>query len=104
MAYFKESEIYNGNESDKVRFVFSENNLKYDLTRKQFYTFIKEMNFCVAPNGAVFSQNKEGVLCEYMREIFAQRSSHRSDIKNLHAENEKLRKELDELEKLLSTV
>lgn len=102
MAYFKDGEVYTGNDEDKLKFVFSKNGLKYDLTRKQFYIFIKEMNFCVAPNGAVFSQDKEGVLCEYMREVFAQRSSHRSDIKSLHKENEKLKKELDELKKLLS--
>ena len=81
MAYFKSSDIYNGADDDKVKFVFARENLKYDLTRKQFKKFIKEMNYCVAPNGCVFTQSKPGVFAQYMAEVFAQRSAIRKEIK-----------------------
>ena len=81
MAYFKSGEVYNGSESDGVKFVFAKDNLKYDLTRRQFNRFIKEMNYCIAPNGCVFRQDIPGVFAQYMAEVFEQRSSIRKEIK-----------------------
>ena len=81
MAYFKKGDAYNGEDSNPVSFVFTKDNLKYDLNRGQFNKFIKEMNFCVAPNGCVFSQSTPGVFAQYMAEVFARRSAIRKEIK-----------------------
>lgn len=81
MAYFKSGGVYEGEDSDKLKFVFARDNLKYDLTRAQFKRFIKEMNYCVAPNGCVFRQDVLGVFAQYMSEVFEQRSSIRKEIK-----------------------
>lgn len=81
MAYFKSGEVYNGSENDGIKFVFAKDNLKYDLTRGQFNKFIKDMNYCVAPNGCVFRQDIPGVFAQYMAEVFEQRSSIRKEIK-----------------------
>lgn len=104
MAYFKNGTLYEGEDSDEVTVVFVKDNLKYNLKRKQFQRFIKEMNFCVAPNGCIFNQTKIGVFPEFMTEGFAQRSKERQEIKKIQRENENLQKELVELEKLLSNM
>ena len=88
MAYFKTGDIYKGESTDKVKVIFSKNNLKYELNRTQFNKFIKDMNFCVAPNGCVFSQNVPGVFAQYMAEVFAERSSIRKEIKEHNKELE----------------
>lgn len=97
MAYFKNGDVYNGENSDAVNFVFAKDNLKYDLNRAQFKKFIKEMNFCVAPNGCVFKQDVPGVFAQYMAEVFKQRSAERKKIKENNKEIEQLQKELDKL-------
>ena len=88
MAYFNSGDTYNGESTDKVKFIFSKNNLKYELNRSQFNKFIKDMNFCIAPNGCVFSQNVPGVFAQYMAEVFADRSAIRKEIKEHNKELE----------------
>ena len=88
MAYFKNGGVYEGSDSDSLKFVFARENLKYDLTRSQFKKFIKDMNYCVAPNGCVFSQNVPGVFAQYMAEVFEKRSAIRKEIKEHNKELE----------------
>lgn len=88
MAYFSNGDTYNGESSDNVKFIFTKDNLKYDLTRSQFRRFIEEMNYCIAPNGCVFKQNVPGVFAQYMAEVFAQRSAIRKEIKQHNKELE----------------
>ena len=88
MAYFKSGGVYEGDDNDSLKFVFTKDNLKYDLTRAQFKRFIKEMNYCMAPNGCVFKQNTPGVFAQYMAEVFAQRSAIRKEIKEHNKELE----------------
>lgn len=88
MAYFNNNDAYKGESNDKVKFVFTKDKLKYDLTRAQFNKFIKEMNYCVAPNGCVFKQNVQGVFAQFMSEVFAQRSAVRKEIKEHNKELE----------------
>lgn len=104
MAYFKTGSTYEGSDDDKLKFVFTKNGLKYDLNRKQFKKFIKEMNFCVAPNGCVFDQSKPGVFAQYMAEVFAQRSAIRKEIKEHNKELEtcKDKKRIEELKGLIT--
>lgn len=88
MAYFKNGGVYEGENNDSLQVVFSKNKVKYDLNRLQFKKFIKEMNFCVAPNGCIFDQSKPGVFAQYMSEVFAQRSQIRKEIKEHNKELE----------------
>jgi DNA polymerase elongation subunit (family B) len=97
MTYFKEGGIYEGSPQDKVKLVLTQDNLKYDLTRAQLKRFLKEMDYCMAPNGCIFKQNVQGVLCEYMSEVFSQRSAERKKIKENNKEIEQLQKELEKL-------
>lgn len=97
MTYFKEGGIYEGSPQDKVKLVLTQDNLKYDLTRAQLKRFLKEMDYCIAPNGCIFKQNVQGVLCEYMSEVFSQRSAERKKIKENNKEIEQLQKELEKL-------
>jgi hypothetical protein len=55
------------------------------------------MDYCIAPNGCIFKQNVQGVLCEYMSEVFSQRSAERKKIKENNKEIEQLQKELEKL-------
>lgn len=97
MAYFKSGGVYAGDDNDRLKFVFAKDNIKYDLTRAQFKRFINEMNYCVAPNGTVFRQDIQGVLCEYMSEVFQERSNVRKEIKENNKEIERLQQELNKL-------
>ena len=97
MAYFKQGTVYDGEANDKVTFIFAKDNLKYDLSRGQFNRFVKEMNYCIAPNGCVFAQDVPGVFAQYMAEVFANRSEVRKKIKENNKEIEQLQKELEKL-------
>lgn len=84
MAYFSCNNVYNGDNNDICKLVLTQKGIKYELTRLQFQKFIKEMNYCVAPNGCIFRQDIEGVFPQYMREVFAMRANDRSKIKEIN--------------------
>lgn len=84
MVYFSHGDVYNGNSEDQCKLVLTQKGLKYDLKRFQFKEFIKEMNYCVAPNGCIFRQDVEGVFPQYMREVFAMRANDRNEIKKIN--------------------
>lgn len=107
MVYFTSGDVYNGDEYDSCKVILTRERVKYDLKRFQFRKFIKDMNYCLAPNGCIFRQDIEGVFPQYMREVFAMRADDRSKIKKINkvletlqdtiliSENQNLRNSLD---------
>lgn len=84
MVYFTSGDVYNGDDYDSCKVILTRERMKYDLKRFQFRKFIKEMNYCLAPNGCIFRQDIEGVFPQYMREVFAMRAEDRSKIKEIN--------------------
>ena len=100
MAYFNNNNPYFGNDDDVCKIVLTRDGLKYELKRFQYKKFIKEMNYCVAPNGCIFRQDIEGIFPQYMREEFAKRKKDRSQIFEIDRKLETINDE-DEISKLL---
>lgn len=102
MAYFENplEPVYNRAEDEKCLLKLR-NGKEYNMTYKQLKEFLKQFDFIISANGTIFSQKTQGVLAQFMDEIYAKRKATNNHKKKLQAENAKLEKELEYLKSLL---
>lgn len=96
MAYFKLGRVYGDNPEDELTLNLV-NGRKMDIKRRQLDLIIKEKNLVMSANGALFRQDFEGVLPQFMREVYDWRLDAKAIKKKLVKENEKLKEELKQL-------
>lgn len=101
MAYFKLGGVYGDNPEDELTLRLV-NGRKLEIKRAQLQKIIKEKNLVLSANGALFRQDFEGVLPQFMREVYEWRLEAKKVKRKLEKENEKLGEELKELEAQLA--
>lgn len=77
------------------------NGLEKRLKKSDILAAVKKNNLIITSTGSIFSQKKEGILPQFMREVFTDRSAAKKKMKQLKAENVKLAKELKKLKAML---
>lgn len=89
--------MYGGEPTDRLTLYLS-NHQHYELTRGKLQYLIQAKDLILSANGCLFSQKKEGIFPEFIRDIFSKRVNVKSQIKRLNKENEKLENKLKQLQ------
>lgn len=92
--------VYNGLPDDELT-ITMDNGKKYELTREKLDFLIQQKNLVMSANGCLFTQDREGLFPQFMREVYSKRVAVRKEIKALNMENEKMENEIEELQKKL---
>ena len=85
-------------DDDSIIKIVTVKGLEYKLTYENFKKFINENNLTLAANGCIFRQDIEGLLPQYMREIYSDRKAARDRIKKNNKKIEEYEKQLAEKE------
>jgi DNA polymerase elongation subunit (family B) len=93
-------DVYHGLPDDELT-ITMDNGKRYELTREKLEYLIQQKNLVMSANGCLFTQNKEGLFPQFMREVYSKRVAVRKEIKVLQQENEKMENEIKELEEAL---
>ena len=93
-------DMYKGFPEDKLELVLTSGQ-KYNLTREKLQYLIKQKDLILSANGSLFSQSKEGIFPEFIRDIFSKRVEVKKEIKRLNRENEKIENKIKKLQKQL---
>lgn len=93
-------DMYKGFPEDKLELVLTSGQ-KYKLTREKLQYLIKQKDLILSANGSLFSQSKEGIFPEFIRDIFSKRVEVKKEIKRLNRENEKIENKIKKLQKQL---
>lgn len=91
---YKLADLYEGNPDDEGTFRLASGRV-LDVTREQINTLIKSKDLVLSANGALFRQDSEGLLAQFMREIYAKRVEVKAEMKVLNKEAATLQEELD---------
>lgn len=78
------------------------NGLEKKMKKKDVMAVIKKHDLIITSSGSIFSQAKEGILPQFMREVFTNRKAAKDKMKALKAENKELKEEIKNLEEMLS--
>lgn len=73
------------------------NGLEKKLKKKDIINAVMKNDFIITSSGSIFSQRKEGILPQFMREVFERRHKAKDDMKALKKENAKLKEEIEKL-------
>ena len=93
-------DMYKGEKEDKLTIELA-NGQQYKLTRDKLEYLIKEKDLILSANGCLFSQIKEGIFPEFIRDVFSKRVDVKGQIKKLNKENEKIENKIKKLKKRL---
>lgn len=77
------------------------NGLEKKLKKKDVVDTVKKHNLIVTSTGSIFSQSKEGILPQFMREVFTDRDAAKTKMKQLKKDNVKLKAEIKKLKAML---
>lgn len=103
MCYFKnDATVANYQDFDNEVKLVATSGKVYNLSTQELHKLIKDKNLCIAFNGCLFRQDKEGILPQFMREVFTARTNTKNKIKSINQHNEKLELELEKLKTQLS--
>lgn len=94
-------DMYKGDPDDEVELELVSGR-RYNIKRADLQQVIKKKDLILCANGCLFSQEKEGIFPEFVRQVFAQRVEAKNNIKKLNKENEKIEKKLKKLRKQLT--
>lgn len=100
MARFKLGKVYGDDPNDEL-LLDLENGRKVEMKRYQLDKLIKTKDLIMSANGALFRQDFEGILPQFMREVYDNRVAVKKQIKELNKENEELENELAGLKRRL---
>lgn len=81
MCHFKSGTVYEGDPDDEVTMV-SRAGRRADVKRSDLERLIREKNLVLSANGCLFTQDKEGVFPQFMREVFEERAAVKKEIKS----------------------
>lgn len=94
-------DMYIGDPDDKLELELVSGRI-YNITRKDLRDVIKKKDLILCANGCLFSQDKEGIFPEFIRDVFSKRVETKGEIKKLNKENEKIEKKIKKLRKKLA--
>lgn len=104
MCYFNDgAKIYGDNLNDTLRLKLA-NGREYKLTRKQLNALIKEKDLIMSGNGCLFSQKTEGLLPQFMREIYQKRKEDKKEMSKLRQQKNEVEAEIAHYERLLKNL
>lgn len=103
MCYFHDTavDMYIGHDEDVLDLELT-NGKRYTISRENLKKLIKQKDLILSANGCLFSQDKEGIFPEFIRDVFSKRVEAKNLMKKLQKENEKLEKKLEKLKKQLN--
>lgn len=93
LVSFPTAYLYEGEPEDKGVLKLT-NGRTFDITRKDLDLLMKQKNLILSANGALFRQDQEGILAQFMREVYEKRVAIKAEIKVLNEEENKLNAEL----------
>lgn len=93
LVTFKFAKLYDG-EMDDEAVLKLVNGRTLEINRKQLLQLMKEKNLILSANGALFRQDREGILAQFMREVYEKRVEIKKEIKVLNKEENALNAEL----------
>lgn len=91
-------QVLEGSQDDAFTLTLA-NGKEYRVNRKKLNKFVRSQNLVLCPNGAIFTQDEQGILPKWIEGIFNKRQKIKAELKAKRKELASLKNELDNLDK-----